>query len=63
MIYDFIKESEKPIKQLSAELNLNPHLLRLIKHQLGKQDKNDMETQPFSFVRPCNKMKKYQFTA
>ena len=36
MIFDFIKESDKPIKQLSAELNLNPHLLRLIKHQLGK---------------------------
>jgi hypothetical protein len=34
-----------------------------MKHQLSKVEKNDLNVQPFSFLRPLDRVKKYDYSA
>jgi hypothetical protein len=50
---------EASVEILSSRLSLSPQIVRLLRYQLQKTRKQDLATQPFSFLRPKFRSKPY----
>jgi hypothetical protein len=59
----YIRSSNDTVCNIAKNTNLNFNLIRLMKHQLSKVEKNDLFTQPFSFLRPLDRVKQYDYSA
>lgn len=62
-LLEYIRTSQDLVSNIAKNTNLNFNLIRLMKHQLSKVDKNDLDTQPFSFLRPIDRVKPYDYSA
>lgn len=62
-LLEYIRNSRDQVSNIAKNTNLNFNLIRLMKHQLSKVDKNDLQTQPFSFLRPLDRVKQYDYSA
>ena len=59
-IFNYLNEFKDTSSEvLISRLSLSPQLVRLLRYQLGKQRKNDLDAQPFSWLRPKYRKKPY----
>ena len=62
-IFAYIRQfQDASVEILSSRLGLTPQLVRLIRYQMAKVSKNDLTTQPFSFMRPKYRQKSYDLS-